>query len=72
MILVDGYKTADILKNISRIDPAKRFPEGDTLFFFDELQDFPEIATALKFFYMDGRFDVICNWLYAGDSVSKN
>lgn len=61
MILADGYKTADILKNISRIDPTKNFPEGQTLFFFDELQEFPEIATALKFFCMDGRFDIICS-----------
>ncbi len=61
MILADGYKTADILKNISRIDPLKHFPQGQTLFFFDELQEFPEIATALKFFYLDGRFDVICS-----------
>ncbi|MCM1145551.1 MAG: AAA family ATPase [Blautia sp.] len=61
MILADGYKTADILKNISRIDPVKNFLEGQTLFFFDELQEFPEIATALKFFYLDGRFDVICS-----------
>lgn len=61
MILEDGYKTADILKNISRIDPSKQFPQGQTLFFFDELQEFPEIATALKFFCIDGRFDVICS-----------
>lgn len=34
------------------------------MLFFDELQEFPEIATALKFFEQDGRFDVICiEWL---------
>lgn len=60
-IIVDGYKTADLIRNISRIDPAKRFVEGKTLLFFDELQAFPEIATALKFFEQDGRFDVICS-----------
>ena len=49
-IVEDGYRTADIIKNISRIDPSKKFAEGETLFFFDELQEFPEIATALKFF----------------------
>ncbi len=61
MIAADGYKTADLIKNISRIDPSKQFEEGKTLIFFDELQEFPEIATALKFFYQDGRFDVICS-----------
>lgn len=61
MITADGYKTEDIIKNISRLDPLKRFISGHTLIFFDELQEFPEIATALKFFCIDGRFDVICS-----------
>ena len=57
----DGYSAADIIKNISRIDPAKRFSTGATVLIFDELQAFPYIATALKFFKTDGRFDVICS-----------
>lgn len=61
MITADGYKPEDIIKNISRMDPSKRFVAGDTLIFFDELQEYPEIATALKFFHIDGRFDVICS-----------
>jgi hypothetical protein len=60
-ILVDGYKTDDIIKNISRIDTTKQFIPHETLLFFDELQDFPDMATALKFFKIDGRFDVICS-----------
>jgi len=60
-IISEGYKTADLIRYISRIDPTKRFVEGKTLLFFDELQEFPEIATALKFFGQDGRFDVICS-----------
>lgn len=60
-IISEGYRTADLIRNISRIDPQKRFVEGKTLLFFDELQEFPEIATALKFFEQDGRFDVICS-----------
>ena len=61
LITADGYKTDDIIRNISRIDPFKRFITGKTLIFFDELQEFPEIAAALKFFYIDGRFDIICS-----------
>jgi len=61
MITHDGYKTDDIIKNISRIDPSKRFVANKTLVFFDELQEFPEISTALKFFCIDNRFDVICS-----------
>lgn len=61
MIIEDGYKAEDIIRNISRIDPSKKFLVKKTLIFFDELQEFPEIATALKFFKIDGRFDVICS-----------
>ena len=61
LIIEDGYKTDDIIRNISRIDPRKKFIPEKTLIFFDELQEFPEIATALKFFKIDGRFDVICS-----------
>lgn len=61
MITEDGYKTDDIIRNISRIDPSKKFIPKKTLIFFDELQEFPEIATALKFFKIDDRFDVICS-----------
>lgn len=61
MITEDGYKTDDIVRNISRIDPSKRFIPEKTLILFDELQEFPKIATALKFFKIDGRFDVICS-----------
>lgn len=71
MITADGYKAADIIKNISRIDPSKRFIEGETLIFFDELQEFPDIATALKFFKIDGRFDVICSGSMLGLNYRK-
>ena len=61
LITEDGYKTDDIIRNISRMDPAKRFEAGKTILIFDELQEFPELATSLKFFKMDARFDVICS-----------
>ncbi len=60
-IIENGFKVSEITKIISRIEPKKRFVAGKTLLFFDELQEFPEIATSLKFFKMDGRFDVICS-----------
>lgn len=70
-IISEGYRAADIIKNISRIDPGKQFKEGKTLLFFDELQEFPEIATALKFFAQDGRFDVICSGSLLGISYKR-
>lgn len=71
MITEDGFQTIDLIRNISRIDPSKRFIEGKTLLFFDELQEFPEIATALKFFQIDGRFDVICSGSLLGISYKR-
>ena len=71
MITADGYKADDIIKNISRIDPSKRFIDGETLLFFDELQEFPNIATSLKFFKLDGRFDVICSGSMLGINYRK-
>ena len=71
MITADGYGTDSIIKNISRMDPSKRFLEGETLIFFDELQEFPEITTALKFFKIDGRFDVIGSGSMLGINYQK-
>lgn len=70
-IINDGYKTDDIIKNISRIDTKKQFIPRETLIFFDELQYFPEIATSLKFFKIDGRFDVICSGSLLGINYKK-
>ncbi len=60
-IFNDGYEVDAILKNISLLDPSMEFIPGNTIFFFDELQECPQCATSLKFFKLDGRFDVICS-----------
>ena len=60
-IFNDGFEVDSILKNISLLNPSLEFIPHHTLFFFDELQACPNCATALKFFQLDGRFDVICS-----------
>ncbi len=60
-IFDDGFEVDAILKNISLLNPDLKFIPGDTIFFFDELQACPNCATSLKFFKLDGRFDVICS-----------
>lgn len=60
-IFDDGFEVDTIVKNISLINPSFSFIPGETLIFFDELQDCPNCATSLKFFDIDGRFDVICS-----------
>ncbi len=59
VITQDGYGVDSIVRNLSLVDPSLRFVKGSTLIFFDEIQDFPEIATAFKSFAEDGRYDVI-------------
>lgn len=70
-IIADGYEAAAIIKNISLIDPSKKFVPGKTLIFFDEITEFPEIATSLKFFCIDRRFDVICSGSMLGVNYKK-
>ena len=70
-IISDGYDVAGVIKNISLIDPSKRFIPGKTLIFFDEITEFPEIAAALKFFCIDGAYDVICSGSMLGVNYKK-
>lgn len=60
-IFSSGFSTDAIVKEISLRRPELRFLPNRTLIFFDELQACPEAATSLKFFKLDGRFDVICS-----------
>lgn len=60
-IVENGYSPEAIIKNISRINPNFKFIKGKTLIFFDEIQEFPDIATSLKFFSLDRSYDVICS-----------
>ena len=71
IITESGYSTNEIIKSISLLDNSKKFVPNETLIFFDEIQDFPEIATALKFFCMDARFDVICSGSVLGINYNR-
>lgn len=70
-ITENGFDVESVIKNISRIDPSKKFIPHETLIFFDELQDFPQIAAALKFFNQDKRFDVVCSGSMLGLNYQK-
>ena len=58
-ITADGYKAENVIKRMSALNPLLRFIPGKTLLFFDEIQEFPDIATSFKDFKADGRYDVI-------------
>ena len=70
-ICEDGYTVQDVIRNISRIDSEKKFVPGKTLIFFDEIQDYPEIATSLKSFCIDRQFDVICSGSMLGINYKR-
>ena len=60
-IFSSGYSPENVIKEISFINPAFKFIPHETLILFDELQACPDCATCLKFFKIDGRYDVICS-----------
>ena len=60
-IFDDGFEVDTVIKNISLKNPSFEFVPGETLIFFDEIQDCINCATALKSFREDGRYDVICS-----------
>lgn len=70
-IFDDGFEVDMIVKNISFLNPELKFIPGETLFFFDELQACPNCATSLKFFKLDGRYDVICSGSLMGISYKE-
>lgn len=70
-IFDDGFEVDRILKNISLKNPDFQFVAGETLLFFDEIQDCINCATSLKSFKMDGRFDVICSGSLMGINYNE-
>lgn len=70
-IFEGGYSTDEVIKRISFRNPKFQFIPGETLIFFDELQEYPDCSTSLKFFAEDGRFDVICSGSMMGLNYKK-
>lgn len=60
-IFEEGYDVDSITRALTFIDPSIKLEPGNTLIFFDEMQDCPACATSLKAFKIDGRYDVICS-----------
>lgn len=50
----------DIIMGITAMVKGAIFEPGKTCLILDEIQDCPQARTALKFFKLDNRFDVIC------------
>ncbi len=60
-----------IIKNISRIDPDKVIVPHKTVLIFDEIQEYPNIASTLKFFKLKNNYDVILSGSMLGLSYKS-
>jgi len=56
-----NLRVDDIIRGLSAYRDPKLFVPGETLLFFDEIQDFPPAWSSLKSFTEDGRYDVIAS-----------
>ncbi len=70
-ITSEGYSVQEILKELTLIDGTVELIPKETLIVFDEIQDFPDIATSLKSFREDGRYDVIASGSLLGVQYQK-
>ena len=70
-ILDDGYDVDSIIKNITLVNSSIDFQERETIIIFDEIQEYPDIATTLKSFKIDGRYDVICSGSMLGINYNR-
>ena len=70
-IFDNGFEVDNIIKNISLRNPNLEFLPGNTLIFFDELQNCINCATSLKSFNQDRRYDVICSGSLMGINYNE-
>ena len=70
-ITEDGYSVKAVVGRLTRQNPSFRFLAGRTLLFFDEIQEFPDIATSFKSFAQDGQYDVIASGSMLGVNYKR-
>ncbi len=70
-IFDNGFEVDTIIHNISMINNNFKFVPNETLIFFDEMQDCMNVATSLKAFNLDKRYDVICSGSMMGINYNE-
>ena len=70
-IVSDGYDVETVINNITLVNPSSRFVPGETIIIFDGIQEYPDVATTLKSFRLDGKYDVICSGSMLGINYKK-
>jgi len=57
---IPDISISSVVMRISAEMPDAEIIEGETCFIFDEIQDCPRARGSLKYFHLDGRYEVIC------------
>jgi uncharacterized protein len=70
-VFSSGYSPDAVIREITLINPDFTFIPHETLILFDEVQDCPDCTTSLKFFKLDGRYDVICSGSLLGINYNQ-
>ena len=62
---------SSVIMRMTTALPEAEFAERETCLVFDEIQDCPMARASLKYFYLDGRYDVMCTGSLLGVSGYK-
>lgn len=60
------FSVDKMVMSISATIPSARFLPGETLIIFDEIQDCPNARSSLKYWDIDGRYDIIATGSFLG------
>lgn len=60
------FNVDEMILRISAVEKNSRFIPGKTLIILDEIQDCANARSSLKYWAIDGRFDVICTGSFLG------
>ena len=63
---VTDISVSSIIMRISAAIPTAEIEPHETCFVFDEIQDCPLARSSLKYFFLDGRFEVMCTGSFLG------
>jgi len=61
-----------IIMRLTALMPNTEIKPGKTCFIFDEIQDCPQARSALKYFHLDGRYEVMCTGSLLGVNGYKS
>lgn len=57
---IPNLEVDSIVMRITAAMPRVEIEQGNTCFVFDEIQDCPRARSSLKYFHLDGRYQVMC------------